>query len=128
YVRRLFRLRDERVVGRDVFGFGAEDALNPADHVGRVGRRLHVALRQVNVLAAGDRAAELLDAVADLRSMLQLALNVGGQRLLDEIGADAIQYQAVREVVQDSFDLHAIGLRQAGDDLLFRDSHAFSFN
>src|SRR5262249_6128855 len=72
---------------------------------------------------AGDAAAELLDAVAQLLGVPQLFLDVGGQGLLDELGPDALQVQAVGQVVDDRLHLHVVRLAQTGDDLFLRDRH-----
>src|SRR5262249_45326323 len=50
-------------------------------------------------------------------------LDVSGQRLLDELGPNSFEIEAVGKIIEDSLYLHVVGLDQARDDLLFRHCH-----
>ena len=114
-----------RIVGENSDNaLGLQHAANDVHNVGGVGLGLHVLLGHFQLQAAGNGAAELFDAVAELLSMAQLALDVGGQRLLDEIGPHPFHVQTVGQIVDDRLNLHVEGLAEAGDDLVFGSGHA----
>ena len=53
----------------------------------------------------------------------QLLGNVGGQRLLDLLGAHSVQIRAVGQIVHDRFQLHAVRFGQHLNDFFVRGSH-----
>ncbi len=69
-------LLDNFFVLSDGVFLGLEDAFDDTDHVGRVVRRLERPLGHLDMHAAGDRAADLFNAVAEPLGVSQLFLDV----------------------------------------------------
>jgi hypothetical protein len=97
---------------------GLDDAADDGGDVGGVGGGLEAPLDGLEVEAAGYPAVELLDPAGELLGVGELLGDVGRQRLLDLLGADAVEVDGVGDVALHGLELHPIGLSEQSDDLV----------
>ena len=75
----------------DRAGLGLDDAVDDGEDVGRVLGRLEVGLLGGELHRTGRRPVELLDALGERAGVPELLVDVGGERLGDLLGADAVE-------------------------------------
>src|SRR5262249_6826380 len=88
--------------------FGFDHGFDHADNVGGVFAGLFL-VAELHALGAGGEAAQLFDALGQLRGVADFGSDVGGERFFDFLSADAVEIGAVGDIVHDRLQLHRVG-------------------
>lgn len=118
---------DKLSVAFDGVFFGFDDAVDDAEDVRVVARWLEERLVDIEVFATTNVDAELFEPVAKFFSVVKFFVDISAEFLGDDVCVDTFEDEAIREVVEDSFEFVVVRLFEETYDFVISRTHHLLF-